>query len=135
MSGRRGKGDGKAQVISFTSTDGDDDTDLSAIIGKALGLQTRPPGAKSALELRAEYGVSRSVMQKTLKQLCESGVLDKRRIIERDSNGKAQINVVYFKVQDLGGDDGFGNFGGNCGTCGRKLDVVRPGKFQCPKCG
>jgi response regulator of citrate/malate metabolism len=98
MSGRRGKGDGKAQVISFTSTDGDDDTDLSAIIGKALGIQTRPPGAKSALELRAEFGVSRSIMQRTLKKLVDSGQLERRKVIERDATGRPHQNIVYVRL-------------------------------------
>jgi hypothetical protein len=34
----------------------------------------------------------------------------------------------------LWADDGFGNIASPCVVCGSKMQVVRPGKFQCPKC-
>ena len=66
------------------------------MIGKALGVHTRPAGAKSSSELREEFGVSRSVMQKVLRRLVEEGKLERIKIIERDpGTGKAQTNTVY----------------------------------------
>lgn len=73
-------------------------------------------------------------MQKTLKDLVARGLVERFRIIERGENGKAQMNTVYVKITHFEGDDGFGNVAGNCATCGNKLQVVRPGKFQCPRC-
>ena len=32
-------------------------------------------------------------------------------------------------------EDGFGSVWGPCRECGSKMEVVRPGKAQCPKCG
>jgi hypothetical protein len=81
-----------------------------------------------------EWGVSRSVMQKTLRKLMEDGLVTRLKIVERDDSGKAKQNTVYIKVEYFEGDDGFGNVAGNCGTCGSKMQVVRPGKFQCAKC-
>jgi hypothetical protein len=67
-------------------------------VGQALGVQTRPPGSKTAWELRTEYGVSRGVMQKTLKKLRDAGAIESIRIVERDEQGKAQQTTVYVKV-------------------------------------
>ena len=50
--------------------------------------------------------------QKKLKHLLE-GISDKKTI-----------------------DDGFGNsWSAKCSECGGKMEVVRPGKVQCSKCG
>ena len=73
-------------------------------------------------------------MQKTLKALQEAGEIERVRIVERDTSGKAHSNTVYVKIHPFEGDDGFGNVAGNCATCGKKLQVVRPGKFQCATC-
>ena len=31
--------------------------------------------------------------------------------------------------------DGFGSTWGPCPGCGQKMDIIRPGQVQCPKCG
>jgi DNA-binding transcriptional ArsR family regulator len=49
-------------------------------------------------ELRVKYGVSRSVMQKTLKKLRDAGAIESLKIIERDEQGKAHQNTVYVMV-------------------------------------
>jgi predicted HTH transcriptional regulator len=101
MAGRKGKDTPGTPAIRFTEHAGDDYPDLSAIVGKALGLQTRPPGSKTQWELRTEFGVSRSVMQKTLRKLMEDGVVTRLKIVERDEQGKAKQNTVYLKVGEL----------------------------------
>jgi DNA-binding transcriptional regulator GbsR (MarR family) len=93
----RGKSGRKAEVIQLIET-GPDGCDLSALVGQALGVQARPPGSKTAWELRTEYGVSRSVMQKTLKKLRDAGAIESLKIIERDEQGKAHQNTVYVMV-------------------------------------
>jgi predicted transcriptional regulator len=74
---------------------------LSDVVGKALGYQTRPPGSKTQWQLREEFGVSRSVMQKTLKKLIEDGVVTRLKIVERDEQGRAKQNTVYILVGAL----------------------------------
>jgi predicted HTH transcriptional regulator len=98
MAGRKGKGETGTPVISFTEHAGDDYSDLSAIVGKALGVQTRPPGAKTSWELRTEFGVSRNVMQKTLRKLVDSGQITRLKVVERDEQGKAKQDTVYVMV-------------------------------------
>jgi predicted transcriptional regulator len=51
--------------------------------------------------LRTEFGVSRSVMQKTLRKLMEDGLVTRLKIVERDETGKAKQNTVYLKVGEL----------------------------------
>jgi DNA-binding transcriptional regulator PaaX len=68
------------------------------LVGRALGIQERPAGSKTLIELRAEFGVSRSIMQKAVKKLILSGELQKARITERGPDGKTQQTVVYWKA-------------------------------------
>jgi hypothetical protein len=95
MAGRTRKGETGPPAIRFTEHAGDDYPDLSAIVGKALGFQARPVGAKTAWELREEWGASRSVMQKTLKRLVDDGAITRLKIVERDEQGRAKLNTVY----------------------------------------
>jgi DNA-binding MarR family transcriptional regulator len=87
----------KAQVVSLLES-APDGSSLSDIVGKALGYQTRPANSKTLGELRMEWGVSRSVMQKTLKKLIDDGMVTRLKIVERDETGKAKQNTVYLKV-------------------------------------
>jgi predicted transcriptional regulator len=68
------------------------------LVGQALGVQARPPGSKTSWELRTEFGVSRSNMQKTLKKLLDSGQITRLKIVERDEQGKAKQDTVYVMV-------------------------------------
>jgi predicted HTH transcriptional regulator len=90
----------KAAVIHLIES-GPDGSSLSDVVGKALGYQTRPPGSKTQWQLREEFGVSRSVMQKTLKKLIEDGVVTRLKIVERDEQGRAKQNTVYILVGAL----------------------------------
>lgn len=65
-------------------------------------MGARPPGSRSAKELRAVHHVSRSVMQATLRELLAAGAIERYKITERDAEGRAKPNTVYVARSRLG---------------------------------
>jgi hypothetical protein len=97
---RRGTSGNQAQVVQLIEYTADG-SDISAIVGKALraqGIGGRPPGAKSSKELRKEWKVGRSAMQRIIKQLLAEGAIEMCKITEYDEQGQAKPNVVYVAV-------------------------------------
>ncbi len=88
-------------------------------------LTKRPEGALTRAEICDATKQSEFVIRKRLAAWRREGRVQMATVREP---GSSRNLIVYWEVDSE-------TYGGFCDTCGALLDIVRPGKWQCPKCG